>query len=211
MTQLYQKLDDLRLILLSASDSDKRLILNKILQKPIYGDIFVKMLLSGDRIDYSKDRQALFDAIKEVQCPSTNEKSHEKPINFQRYEGYLNESKEKVFQRKIAELGPMTSSPEELLLNPLFLEHEIANVSKIKKEEFLECNDGSFLKKTTSENNKIVLHQQSMKSCGQTCVAMLLMDLGFSPDLDKLHGHLTNHDQRLPIRLGQKRRPDLPR
>ena len=211
----YQSVKKFHQALLEAPDSCKHIILNKLIQdidtsaqnkfgkfpsfykhaSLIHRQMILNDLLINCRIIHTKNEQALFDAIKRLNILDE--------IDIRRHEGYLTESRTQVFQRKIAARNPLIGPPEELLLPRAF--PEIKSVSRIQREELLEYRVGPHrrqLKVAISENGYPVLQQQNVESCGQTCLAMVLMDLGFQPDFSKLEGGLTNYDQRMEVIKG---------
>lgn len=170
----------------SQDQSIKYMLLNSMLDTLLTNECY---------INAGETEQALFDAVKQL--------NRFDEIDIRRHEEYLTESREQVFQRKIPLRGPWTSMRNELLLIPSF--SEVKHVSKIQKEELLEDKVSCRIKKlkvAVSEHNHIVLQQQAAKSCGQTCVAMLLMDLGIKPDFRNLEGCSTNEDRRMSVIKG---------
>lgn len=179
--------------------------LNPITKKYIIAEMFnnertqtlLPRLLDRDQGVYSQERQDILDICKRIDPKVFY--SHDDIISVERYEKYLLERKTLMYQRKIPQRGFFTGASSDLLLNSSFSDQDIKQISKVKSEELLQDHLGGFAKKSVSENNKIVLQQQAMKSCGHVCVAMLLMDLGFFPDLLKLKEHLTTDDSRMEV------------
>jgi predicted double-glycine peptidase len=66
---------------------------------------------------------------------------------------------------------------KSFLKYPLFLDDEIIEISRIIRESRLTDLAESFIKKSISENDKTVIHQATIKSCGATCVSMLLLEM----------------------------------
>jgi hypothetical protein len=192
-------LDLLNLILPLVLNLILPLVLNLIL--PL--DSISKQLLIKEGLTGYMDRKVLADLIEIDSVTYTDEreeflhilKSLEvlEPEDLKRYEMRIEESKTQIFQRKVPKKGILSSAPSYLLLNPLFLDSEITKVSQIFEEHFFKTQN-YFIKYAVSENSKIVIQQQAIKSCGHTCAFMLLKDEGLSPNPKLLFGHLTKEN-----------------
>jgi hypothetical protein len=116
--------------------------------------------------------------VKQIISPFFNQTIAElKRIELNRHKAYLKEDKEQIFQRKAPLLGLKSSTKNIIYLEAiLFLDEEIINVSRIISSKRLFENKGILAFKKISENNNTVIQQASFKSCGQTCLCMLLLD-----------------------------------
>ena len=192
----------IRAILFEDSGHDPAYILEKIFEHS-YGLIMVGVLVELDDASYSERKEKVLSLMKKMYDESNNflkEYCDQIEYKLDRFIGYIQESKSGCFVRKNALKGMVTSSRANLLKSPLFLENEIISISKISSSKRLKTKDMAFIPRSISENGKGIVQQCAMKSCGQTCVAMLLLDHGLTPDLGGIStGSWSNPDSMIKL------------
>lgn len=182
-----KRLDDceqIRKILFEDSGHDPVQVLNMIFDHD-YGLVVVGILLELDDASYSVRKEKVLTLMKKMYDESDSFlKQYSDQIHYklERFSGYLRESQTGQFVRKNTLRGPSSSARTELLMKPLFLKSEIVSISKISSSGRLKTESRAFIPRTVSENSKGIVQQCAIKTCGQTCVAMLLLDHEMTPD-----------------------------
>jgi hypothetical protein len=186
------KIKTLSEIIFYKDDSDINFFFKTIFKQELKF-LFFESLLSLDDCRFNNKKIIFLDLILEnIKSIIPDFLIHSmlkfKQIELQRQLSYLKEDKEKIFTRKAPLLGINTSTKNINHLEALlFLDDEILKISKIISSKRIFENVAMLVFIKLSENNKIVLQQAALKSCGQTCVCMMLLDLNLSAPLNLIN------------------------
>ena len=190
-------LNDLSEIIFNNQSVDVEKIIDMVI-KDTHGALLLSQIISKDDGKYSDRKMEFINIIKK----KMNSGEHKDQLSnlkkdLDRMESYLQQNKNGEFLRKKPKLGVLSGISEKLLDDgKLFFDKEI--ISKSRSKDVFLLGQGAGLM-TISDNNKVVIQQAAAKSCGGTCVCMLLLDQGYSPPLNHIRGHLTQQKDRVRL------------